>query len=78
MFWVFLFSQSLLSFLSLSRLTGSELLYRNRDGDVVKFNVDTDEKTVLVHNKKFVSLLSLFLLLHIHRTKVAMAAHELN
>lgn len=67
-----------LFFLSLSRLTGSELLYRNRDGDVVKFNVDTDEKTVLVHNKKFVSLLSSFLLSHIHRTKVAMAAHELN
>lgn len=36
---------------------GDELLYRNRDGDVVKLNVDTDEKTVLVHNKKFVSLL---------------------
>uniref|UniRef100_A0A668AHG2 A-type potassium channel modulatory protein DPP6 n=1 Tax=Myripristis murdjan TaxID=586833 RepID=A0A668AHG2_9TELE len=31
----------------------NELLYRNRDGDVVKFNVDTDEQTVLVHNKKF-------------------------
>lgn len=34
---------------------GYELLYRNREGDVVKFNVDTDEKTILVHNKKFVS-----------------------
>uniref|UniRef100_A0A672H9U8 A-type potassium channel modulatory protein DPP6 n=1 Tax=Salarias fasciatus TaxID=181472 RepID=A0A672H9U8_SALFA len=36
----------------------NELLYRSRDGDVIKFNVDTNEKTVLVHNKKFVSLLS--------------------
>lgn len=33
----------------------NELLYRNRDGDVVKYNVDTDEQTILVHNKKFVS-----------------------
>uniref|UniRef100_A0A3Q1D716 A-type potassium channel modulatory protein DPP6 n=1 Tax=Amphiprion ocellaris TaxID=80972 RepID=A0A3Q1D716_AMPOC len=32
----------------------NELLYRNRDGDVVKFNVDTNEQTVLVHNKKFI------------------------
>ncbi|PWA18148.1 hypothetical protein CCH79_00003973 [Gambusia affinis] len=32
---------------------GNELLYRNRDGDVVKYNVDTDEQTVLVQNKKF-------------------------
>ncbi|MEQ2287822.1 hypothetical protein AMECASPLE_016527 [Ameca splendens] len=31
----------------------NELLYRNRDGDVVKYNVDTEEQTVLVHNKKF-------------------------
>ncbi|KAI9513760.1 hypothetical protein NQZ68_039694 [Dissostichus eleginoides] len=30
-----------------------ELIYRNRDGDVIKFNVDTDEKTILVHKKKF-------------------------
>ncbi|TNN47334.1 hypothetical protein EYF80_042461 [Liparis tanakae] len=35
------------------RDSGNELLYRDRDGDVVKFNVDSDEKTVLVHNKKF-------------------------
>uniref|UniRef100_A0A668AP45 A-type potassium channel modulatory protein DPP6 n=1 Tax=Myripristis murdjan TaxID=586833 RepID=A0A668AP45_9TELE len=34
-------------------ISSNELLYRNRDGDVVKFNVDTDEQTVLVHNKKF-------------------------
>ncbi|MED6270278.1 hypothetical protein CHARACLAT_008667, partial [Characodon lateralis] len=31
----------------------NELLYRNRDGDVVKYNIDTEEQTVLVHNKKF-------------------------
>lgn len=40
--------------------TGNELLYRNRDGDVVKYNIDTDEQTVLVHNKKFVSLFFFF------------------
>ncbi|XP_076026583.1 A-type potassium channel modulatory protein DPP6-like [Genypterus blacodes] len=34
-------------------ISSSELLYRNRDGDVVRFNVDTDEKKTLVHNKKF-------------------------
>uniref|UniRef100_A0A7N5ZQR2 A-type potassium channel modulatory protein DPP6 n=1 Tax=Anabas testudineus TaxID=64144 RepID=A0A7N5ZQR2_ANATE len=34
-------------------ISSNELLYRNREGDVIKFNVDTDEKTVLVHNKKF-------------------------
>uniref|UniRef100_A0A8C5GLG0 A-type potassium channel modulatory protein DPP6 n=1 Tax=Gouania willdenowi TaxID=441366 RepID=A0A8C5GLG0_GOUWI len=33
----------------------SKLLFRNRDGDVVKLNVDTGEQTVLVHHKKFVS-----------------------
>uniref|UniRef100_A0A3Q4G508 A-type potassium channel modulatory protein DPP6 n=1 Tax=Neolamprologus brichardi TaxID=32507 RepID=A0A3Q4G508_NEOBR len=37
-------------------ISSSELLYRNQDGDVVKFNVDTNEQTILVHNKKFVSL----------------------
>lgn len=42
-------------------LTGNELLYRSRDGDVIKFNVDTDEKTILVHNKKFVSIFSYIL-----------------
>lgn len=44
-------------FFSLFVLAGNELLYRNREGDVIKFNVDIDEKTVLVHNKKFVSLI---------------------
>uniref|UniRef100_A0A3B5MLL8 A-type potassium channel modulatory protein DPP6 n=1 Tax=Xiphophorus couchianus TaxID=32473 RepID=A0A3B5MLL8_9TELE len=34
-------------------ISSNELLYRNRDGDVVKYNVDTDEQTVLVQNKKF-------------------------
>uniref|UniRef100_A0A672H9P8 A-type potassium channel modulatory protein DPP6 n=1 Tax=Salarias fasciatus TaxID=181472 RepID=A0A672H9P8_SALFA len=34
-------------------ISSNELLYRSRDGDVIKFNVDTNEKTVLVHNKKF-------------------------
>ncbi|KAI4806659.1 hypothetical protein KUCAC02_017474, partial [Chaenocephalus aceratus] len=34
-------------------ISSCELIYRNRDGDVIKFNVDTDEKTILVHKKKF-------------------------
>lgn len=34
-------------------ISSNELLYRNRDGDVVKFNADTNETTILVHNKKF-------------------------
>uniref|UniRef100_A0A3B4EX49 A-type potassium channel modulatory protein DPP6 n=1 Tax=Pundamilia nyererei TaxID=303518 RepID=A0A3B4EX49_9CICH len=34
-------------------ISSNELLYRNQDGDVVKFNVDTNEQTILVHNKKF-------------------------
>uniref|UniRef100_A0A8C9Y1I9 A-type potassium channel modulatory protein DPP6 n=1 Tax=Sander lucioperca TaxID=283035 RepID=A0A8C9Y1I9_SANLU len=37
-------------------ISSNELLYRNRDGDVVKFNVDTNEETILVHNKKFQTL----------------------
>uniref|UniRef100_A0A3Q3BHE4 A-type potassium channel modulatory protein DPP6 n=1 Tax=Kryptolebias marmoratus TaxID=37003 RepID=A0A3Q3BHE4_KRYMA len=52
-------------------ISNNELLYRNRDGDVVKHNVDTDEQTILVHNKKFVSLsypfpLSPYLTLSLH------------
>uniref|UniRef100_A0A7N6BPN8 A-type potassium channel modulatory protein DPP6 n=1 Tax=Anabas testudineus TaxID=64144 RepID=A0A7N6BPN8_ANATE len=46
-------------------ISSNELLYRNREGDVIKFNVDTDEKTVLVHNKKFVSLI-IFSYCHSH------------
>uniref|UniRef100_A0A8B9GPH3 A-type potassium channel modulatory protein DPP6 n=1 Tax=Astyanax mexicanus TaxID=7994 RepID=A0A8B9GPH3_ASTMX len=33
-----------------------ELLYRTREGNVVKFNVETNDTTVLVPNKTFVSL----------------------
>lgn len=36
-------------------VSDNELLYRNRDGDVVRLSVDSNEQTVLVHNKKFVS-----------------------
>lgn len=38
---------------------GAELLYRSRDGDVIKYNVETEEEAVLVQNKKFVSVSSL-------------------
>ncbi|XP_041735911.1 dipeptidyl aminopeptidase-like protein 6 isoform X3 [Coregonus clupeaformis] len=34
-------------------INSSELLYRTREGDVVRFNLETYERTVLVHNKKF-------------------------
>lgn len=34
---------------------GKELLFRTREGDVVKLNVETNESTVLVPNRKFVS-----------------------
>uniref|UniRef100_A0A8B9GW04 A-type potassium channel modulatory protein DPP6 n=1 Tax=Astyanax mexicanus TaxID=7994 RepID=A0A8B9GW04_ASTMX len=33
--------------------TGKELLYRTREGNVVKFNVETNDTTVLVPNKTF-------------------------
>ncbi|KAK6299681.1 hypothetical protein J4Q44_G00297140 [Coregonus suidteri] len=34
-------------------INSSELLYRTREGDVVRFNLETYERTVLVHNKMF-------------------------
>lgn len=34
-------------------ISGNELLYRNHEGDVVRFNADTRQEMVLVHNKKF-------------------------
>ncbi|XP_077414648.1 dipeptidyl-peptidase 6 isoform X1 [Vanacampus margaritifer] len=34
-------------------LSGNELLYRTREGDVVKHNVDTEEKRVVVSNQMF-------------------------
>ncbi|KAM9417124.1 A-type potassium channel modulatory protein DPP6-like isoform 2-T2 [Salvelinus alpinus] len=34
-------------------INSNELLYRTREGDVVRFNMETYERTVLVHNKKF-------------------------
>lgn len=37
---------------------GHELLYRSRDGDVIKYDVETDDNAILVHNKKFVSVSS--------------------
>uniref|UniRef100_A0AAR2JRK5 Dipeptidyl-peptidase 6b n=1 Tax=Pygocentrus nattereri TaxID=42514 RepID=A0AAR2JRK5_PYGNA len=36
-------------------LSDTELLYRNRDGDVVKHNVESNTTVVLVENKMFVS-----------------------
>lgn len=39
--------------------TDDELLYRTRDGDVVKLNVDTKERTVVVPNQFFVSVVLL-------------------
>ncbi|XP_014036927.1 dipeptidyl aminopeptidase-like protein 6 isoform X5 [Salmo salar] len=34
-------------------INSNDLLYRTREGDVVRFNMETYERTVLVHNKKF-------------------------
>uniref|UniRef100_A0A673YAP0 A-type potassium channel modulatory protein DPP6 n=1 Tax=Salmo trutta TaxID=8032 RepID=A0A673YAP0_SALTR len=34
-------------------INSNDLLYRTRDGNVVRFNMETYERTVLVHNKKF-------------------------
>uniref|UniRef100_A0A8C1RS52 A-type potassium channel modulatory protein DPP6 n=1 Tax=Cyprinus carpio TaxID=7962 RepID=A0A8C1RS52_CYPCA len=43
-------------------ISSNELLYRTREGDVVRFNMETNESTILVTNRKFVSvLLQLFL-----------------
>lgn len=39
--------------------TDNELLYRTRDGDVVKLNVDTKQRTVIVPNQLFVSIVLL-------------------
>uniref|UniRef100_H3D7X8 A-type potassium channel modulatory protein DPP6 n=1 Tax=Tetraodon nigroviridis TaxID=99883 RepID=H3D7X8_TETNG len=34
-------------------ISSTELLYRSRDGDVIKYNAETGEESVLVQNKKF-------------------------
>lgn len=50
------YCSSLYSFTLVSCVVGKELLYRTREGDVLKFNMETNESTVLVPNRKFVSL----------------------
>ena len=40
-----------------SSFTDNELMYRTRDGDVVRLNVDTKEKIVVVPNQLFVSII---------------------
>ena len=37
----------------------NELLFRSRDGDVIRLNVETKEKRVIVPNQLFVSTVSL-------------------
>uniref|UniRef100_A0A6Q2Z4T5 Dipeptidyl-peptidase 6b n=1 Tax=Esox lucius TaxID=8010 RepID=A0A6Q2Z4T5_ESOLU len=37
-------------------LSDNTLLYRTREGDVIKLNVETQEKVILVENRKFVSI----------------------
>ncbi|XP_073686404.1 A-type potassium channel modulatory protein DPP6-like [Garra rufa] len=34
-------------------ISSNELLYRTREGDVVRFNMETNESTILVTNRKF-------------------------
>uniref|UniRef100_A0A3Q2YYK4 A-type potassium channel modulatory protein DPP6 n=1 Tax=Hippocampus comes TaxID=109280 RepID=A0A3Q2YYK4_HIPCM len=36
-------------------ISNNELLYRDRDGNVVLLDVDNNDKTILLHHKKFVS-----------------------
>uniref|UniRef100_A0AAR2KJG3 Dipeptidyl-peptidase 6a n=1 Tax=Pygocentrus nattereri TaxID=42514 RepID=A0AAR2KJG3_PYGNA len=70
-------------------LSDTELLYRNRDGDVVKHNVESNTTVVLVENKMFVSnfcsqrvnnrfiwTVLCVLLFSPHRDTVALAAPE--
>uniref|UniRef100_A0A8C7Q7C2 A-type potassium channel modulatory protein DPP6 n=1 Tax=Oncorhynchus mykiss TaxID=8022 RepID=A0A8C7Q7C2_ONCMY len=47
-------------------INSNELLYRTREGDVVRFNMETYERTVLVHNKKFVSLSNFLIFPHLN------------
>lgn len=54
----FLPSPSLMVVFYLS-FTDNELLYRTRDGDVVKLNADTKERTVIVPKQLFVSMVVL-------------------
>ncbi|KAL4624621.1 dipeptidyl aminopeptidase-like protein 6-like [Arapaima gigas] len=42
--------------LSARWISGEELLYRTRKGDVVRFNVRTNQSTVLIKNEMFVSM----------------------
>uniref|UniRef100_A0A8C1KPN4 A-type potassium channel modulatory protein DPP6 n=1 Tax=Cyprinus carpio TaxID=7962 RepID=A0A8C1KPN4_CYPCA len=37
-------------------ISSNELLYRTREGDVVRFNMETNDSTILVTNRKFVSI----------------------
>lgn len=55
----FLHLQRWCSFFLLFSFTDNELMYRTRDGDVVKLNVDTKHTTVVVPNQLFVSVLCL-------------------
>lgn len=50
--------QAALMFRGLFSFTDNELLYRGRDGDVVRFTVDTQHRSVIVPNQWFVSTAS--------------------
>jgi hypothetical protein len=45
-----------ISFLCCLLFPDNVLLYRTQEGDVVKLNVETQERVVLVENRKFVSI----------------------
>lgn len=47
--------RSTVTFFNIFFFTDSEVLYRTRDGDVVRLNVDTMERQVIVPNQLFVS-----------------------
>lgn len=58
------FSTAALSWVPFALLPDNELLYRTRDGDVVKVNVDTHHTTVIVPNQLFVSVVWLWHIVH--------------
>lgn len=43
-------------------LTDTEVVYKNRNGHVIKLNVETNTSTLLLENATFVSITALFLI----------------
>lgn len=54
-----------MSYVFFSPLSDSQVVYRNRDGDVIKFDFDLNDTHVLLSNSIFVSVFTLSLFKHI-------------